>query len=121
MTAAAMETIAGRAVSRGGPASQERSPSPVRGYASGKEDYLARLRKIEGQVRGLQRMIEDDRWCPDIVVQVSSVTRGLQEVAVGLLNEHVQNCVLEAARSSADEATTALSEVASTIRQVVRL
>jgi CsoR family transcriptional regulator, copper-sensing transcriptional repressor len=121
MTAALSENVAGSSLSRIGAGSQERSPSPVRGYASGNEDYLARLRKIEGQVRGLQRMIEDDRWCPDIVIQVSSVTRGLQEVAVGLLNGHIQNCVLEAARSSDGGATAALSEVASTIRQVVRL
>lgn len=121
MTAALSEEVVGSTLSRSGGITQERSPSPVRGYASGKEDYLARLRKIEGQVRGLQRMIEDDRWCPDVVVQVSSVTRGLQEVAVGLLNEHLQNCVLEAARSFDGEATEAFSEVASTIRQVVRL
>ena len=121
MTAALSEKVAGSTLSRSVRTRQERSQSPVRGYASGKDDYLARLRKIEGQVRGLQRMIEDNRWCPDVVVQVSSVTRGLQEVAVGLLNEHLQNCVLEAARSSDGEATAALSEVASTIRQVVRL
>ena len=56
---------------------------PARGYASGKEDYLRRLRKIEGQVRGLQKMIENDTWCPDVVTQVASATRALQEVAVG--------------------------------------
>ncbi|HET6875278.1 MAG TPA: metal-sensitive transcriptional regulator [Acidimicrobiales bacterium] len=93
----------------------------LRGYASGKEDYLARLRKIEGQVRGLQRMIEEDRWCPDVVTQVASATRALQEVSVGLLNDHLQHCVLEAARSSTSEAHARLDEVAATIRQVVQL
>jgi len=93
----------------------------TRGYASGKEDYLARLRRIEGQVRGLQKMIDEDRWCPDIVTQVSSATRALQEVAVGLLNDHLRHCVMGAARSSAKEAETRLDEMASTIRQVVRL
>jgi DNA-binding FrmR family transcriptional regulator len=97
------------------------SGRPVRGYASGKDDYLARLRKIEGQVRGLQKMIEDDRWCPDVVTQVSSVTRALQEVAVGLLNDHLHSCVLAAARSSAEDGEARLDEVAGTIRQVVRL
>jgi DNA-binding FrmR family transcriptional regulator len=92
----------------------------VRGYASGKDDYLARLRRVEGQVRGLQKMIESDRWCPDIVTQVSSVTRALQEVAVGLLNDHLQHCVLTAARTDGD-GETRLEEVAATIRQVVRL
>jgi DNA-binding FrmR family transcriptional regulator len=87
----------------------------VRGYASGKHDYLARLRKIEGQVRGLQKMIEDDRWCPDIVVQIGSATRALQEVAVGLLNDHLEHCV-----ANGDSAAR-LEEVTATIRQVVRL
>jgi DNA-binding FrmR family transcriptional regulator len=87
----------------------------VRGYASGKDDYLARLRKIEGQVRGLAKMIEDDRWCPDVVVQIGSATRALQEVAVGLLNDHLQHCV-----TNGDSATR-LEEVTATIRQVVRL
>jgi hypothetical protein len=54
---------------------QARPPRPVRGYASGKEDYLRRLRKIEGQVRGLQKMIEADAWCPDVVTQIASATR----------------------------------------------
>ena len=98
-----------------------RSNRAFRGYASGKDDYLARLRKIEGQVRGLEKMIEDDRWCPDVVTQVSSVTRALQEVAVGLLNDHLVTCVLAAARNSAEDGEERLNEVASTIRQVVRL
>jgi DNA-binding FrmR family transcriptional regulator len=75
-------------------------PQPVRGYASGKEDYLRRLRKIEGQVRGLQKMIESDAWCPDVVTQVASATRALQEVAIGLLNDHLRHCVTAAARSA---------------------
>lgn len=92
-----------------------------RGYASGKDDYLARLGKIEGQVRGLQKMIEDDRWCPDVVTQVSSVTRALQEVAVGLLNDHLHCCVVDAARRSSIDGQEELDEVASTIRQVMSL
>jgi DNA-binding FrmR family transcriptional regulator len=94
---------------------------PVRGYASGKEDYLSRLRKIEGQVRGLQHMIEADRWCPDVVTQVASATRALQEVAVGLLDDHLRHCVSAAARRSVAEGEDRLDEVAATIRQVVRL
>lgn len=97
------------------------APRPARGYASGKADYLARLRKVEGQVRGLQKMIEADSWCPDVVVQVASATRALQEVAAGLLNEHLRHCVTNAARSSDAEAEAALAEVAGTIRQVIRL
>ena len=96
-------------------------PRPVRGYASGKEDYLRRLRKIEGQVRGLQKMIEADTWCPDVVTQIASATRALQEVAVGLLNDHIAHCVTGAAASSAEEGEARLAEVAATIRQVIRL
>jgi len=93
----------------------------LRGYASGKDDYLRRLRRIEGQVRGLQHMIEEDRWCPDIVTQVASATRALQEVAVGLLNDHLQHCVMAAVKASDADGQTRLDEVAATIRQVVRL
>jgi DNA-binding FrmR family transcriptional regulator len=96
-------------------------PRVVRGYASGKDDYLSRLRKIEGQVRGLQRMIEDDRWCPDIVTQVGSATRALHEVAVGLLNDHMQHCVVAAAKRNESDGDARLDEIAATIRQVMRL
>jgi DNA-binding FrmR family transcriptional regulator len=93
----------------------------ARGYASGKEDYLRRLRKIEGQVRGLQKMIDTDTWCPDVVIQVASATRALQEVAVGLLNDHLHHCVRDAARRSGAEGDQVLDEVSATIRQVIRL
>jgi DNA-binding FrmR family transcriptional regulator len=115
-----MTAVAGR-VTAAQPASATAPNRPRRGYASGRDDYLVRLRKIEGQVRGLQRMIEDDRWCPDVVTQVASTTRALQEVAVGLLNDHLHHCVMDAARSSDTEAEARLDEVAATIRQVVRL
>ena len=105
------------------PPSGPRPTRPVRGYASGRGDYLARLRRIEGQVRGLQKMIEDDRWCPDVVTQVASATRALQEVAVGLLNDHLRHCVMGAATGADVDGDPAarLDEVAATIRQVVRL
>ena len=96
-------------------------PRPVRGYASGKDDYLRRLRKIEGQVRGLQKMIEADTWCPDVVIQIGSATRALQEVAVGLLNDHIAHCVTGAAASSPEEGEARLAEVTATIRQVIQL
>ena len=98
-----------------------RRPRPARGYASGKEDYLRRLRKVEGQVRGLQKMIEADTWCPDVVIQVASATRALQEVAVGLLNDHLRHCVIAAAADCPDDGDERLAEVAATIRQVIRL
>ena len=93
----------------------------ARGYASGKDDYLARLRKIEGQIRGLQRMVESDVYCPDVVIQVASATRALQEVAVGLLTDHLHHCVVAAMVSSDDEGADSLAEVARTIRQVIQL
>jgi DNA-binding FrmR family transcriptional regulator len=94
---------------------------PRRGYASGKADYLSRLAKIEGQVRGLQKMVDADAWCPDVVIQVASATRALQEVAVGLLTDHLRHCVTQAAQRSPAEGDQALIEAAGAIRQVVRL
>ena len=94
---------------------------PVRGYAQGKDDYLARLRKVEGQVRGLLRMVEADSYCPDVVIQVTAVTRALQEVAVGLLNDHLRHCVLAGGSSNGSTPDAAFDEVARTLRQVVRL
>jgi len=93
----------------------------TRGYASGRDDYLTRLRKVEGQIRGLQRMIEADTWCPDVVTQVASATRALQEVAVGLLSDHLRHCVATAVRSSEADSEVAFDEVAGSIRQVIRL
>jgi len=111
-----------RPVAECGPPPRTGSPQrQARGYASGKDDYLARLRKIEGQTRGLQRMVEADTWCPDVVVQVASAIRALQEVAVGLLNDHLAHCVASAASRSGAEGEAALAEVAGTIRQVIRL
>ena len=103
------------------PARASTARRTARGYASGKDDYLTRLRKIEGQVRGLQRMIEADAWCPDVVTQVASATRALQEVAVGLLADHLRHCVAHAAHSSEAEGAHAFDEVTGAIRQVVRL
>ena len=86
-----------------------------------KADYLSRLAKIEGQVRGLQKMVAADTYCPDVVVQVASVTWALQEVAVGLLTDHPNHCVVNAARASQADGQASPAEVASTIRQVIRL
>jgi CsoR family transcriptional regulator, copper-sensing transcriptional repressor len=80
-----------------------------------------RLHKIEGQVRGLERMIEADTWCPDVVIQVASATRALQVAAVGLLNDHLRHCVSNAVGKTGADGDQLLAEVAGTIRQVVRL
>src|SRR5687767_10341615 len=66
------------------------------GYVGNKEEYLRRLRRVEGQVRGLQRMIDRDEYCIDVLTQVSAATKALQSVALGLLDEHLGHCVAEA-------------------------
>lgn len=69
------------------------------GYSGDKQALLGRLRRIEGQIRGLQRMVEEDTYCIDVLTQISAATRALQAVAVGLLSDHLAHCVVEAARS----------------------
>ena len=91
----------------------------VRGYTIGKDDYLKRLRRIEGQVRGLQRMIESDTYCIDVLTQVSAATRALQGVALGLLDEHVRHCVANAARG--DDPRAAEEMIAEATRAIERL
>ncbi|MGN6753082.1 MAG: metal-sensitive transcriptional regulator [Intrasporangium sp.] len=85
-----------------------------------KDDYLKRLRRIEGQARGLQRMVEDEQYCIDILTQVSAMTKALQAVALGLLDEHMQHCVLEAARNGGPEADHKIQEASEAIRRLVR-
>ena len=67
--------------------------APTRGYTAEKDQLITRLHRIEGQVRGLQRMIEDDRWCPDVLQQIAAVTAALDKVAIGLAEGHVQHCM----------------------------
>lgn len=69
----------------------------MRGYTQTRDDYLKRLARVEGQVRGLQRMIEEDRYCIDVLTQVAAVNRALQSVAIGLLDQHLRHCVSNAA------------------------
>jgi DNA-binding FrmR family transcriptional regulator len=74
---------------------------PARGYTLAKQDYQNRLRRIEGQVRGLQRMIDEDTYCIDVLTQIVSVTKALQGVGLGLLDEHLRHCVRDAAAADA--------------------
>jgi DNA-binding FrmR family transcriptional regulator len=78
----------------------------VPGYATNKDDYLKRLRRIEGQVRGLQRMIDEDTYCIDVLTQVSAVTKALQSVAIGLVDEHVRHCLRDASPEESDAMVT---------------
>jgi CsoR family transcriptional regulator, copper-sensing transcriptional repressor len=91
----------------------------MRGYTISKDDYLKRLRRIEGQVRGLQRMIEEDTYCIDVLTQVSAATRALEGVALGLLDEHLRHCVANAARD--DDPETADAMITEATRAVERL
>ena len=86
-----------------------------------RDDYLKRLRRIEGQVRGLQRMVENDDYCIDILTQVSAATKALQSVAVGLLDEHLRHCVAGAVASGdEEESTRLLAEATSAIERLVK-
>jgi DNA-binding FrmR family transcriptional regulator len=91
------------------------------GYSERRSDHLRRLHKIEGQVRGIARMVEDDRYCIEVLTQVSAATRALQQVALGLLDDHLRHCVLDAARSDTAEGEAKLDELAGTLRQALRL
>ncbi len=85
-----------------------------------KDDYLKRLRRIEGQARGLQRMVEEEQYCIDILTQVSAMTKALQSVALGLLDEHMSHCVVDAAKAGGHEADVKLKEASAAIARLVR-
>ncbi|MSO36867.1 MAG: metal-sensitive transcriptional regulator [Acidimicrobiia bacterium] len=88
----------------------------MRGYTMHKDDYQRRLSRIEGQVRGLSRMIEEDKYCIDVLTQIASVSKALQGVGLGLLDEHLRHCVREAeARGEGED------KIGEAIRAVERL
>jgi DNA-binding FrmR family transcriptional regulator len=93
---------------------------PRHGYIDGKARYQARLRRIEGQVRGLERMVEDEKYCIDILTQVSAVTSALRGVALGLLDDHLRHCVADAAAAGGQEADEKLREASEAIARLVR-
>ena len=90
------------------------------GYISNKDDYLKRLRRIEGQARGLQRMVEEEKYCIDILTQVSAMTKALQSVALGLMEDHLGHCVVDAAAKGGPEADVKVKEAADAIARLVR-
>jgi DNA-binding FrmR family transcriptional regulator len=93
---------------------------PVHGYTANKDDYLKRLRRIEGQVRGIAKMVDEDKYCIDVLTQVSAATKALQSVALGLLEEHMATCVVDAARAGGPEADAKVREAADAIARLVR-
>ncbi len=90
------------------------------GYIHSKDVYLTRLRRIEGQARGLQRMVEEEQYCIDILTQVSAMTKALQSVALGLLDEHLSHCVVRAAKEGGPEADAKVAEASAAIARLVR-
>jgi DNA-binding FrmR family transcriptional regulator len=90
------------------------------GYIHRKDNYLRRLRRIEGQARGLQRMVDEEQYCIDILTQVSAMTKALQSVALGLLEEHMSHCVLQAGPAGSPEADAKVQEASAAIARLVR-
>src|SRR3978361_1107050 len=90
------------------------------GYSATKDAHIKRLRRIEGQVRGLQRMVEADTYCIDVLTQVSAATRGLEATALALLDEHLEHCVRQAIQAGGDEADAKVKEASAAIARLVR-
>ncbi len=90
------------------------------GYSGTKSDYLTRLRRIEGQVRGIQRMVDEDTYCIDVLTQIAAVTKALQAVSLGLVEDHLGHCVVEAAQESDEAGAAKVREAADAIARLVR-
>jgi DNA-binding FrmR family transcriptional regulator len=113
--------VKSRSAARQAPAAGAETPEgSVYGYSHDKDSYLRRLRRIEGQVRGLERMIDEDKYCIDILTQVAAVTRALQSVALGLLEEHLSHCVAQAMAEGGDGAADKVLEATDAIARLVR-
>ncbi len=90
------------------------------GYSDNKDNYAKRLRRIEGQVRGIAKMIDDEKYCIDILTQISAVNSAMQSVALGLLSEHLSHCVTHAVAEGGEEADEKLAEATAAIARLVR-
>ena len=95
-------------------------PTERPGYSDSKSSQLKRLRRIEGQIRGLERMVEQDQYCIDVLTQVAAATKALQSFSLGLLDEHLAHCVADAARRGGPEADEKLREASDAIARLVR-
>src|SRR6476659_9702283 len=111
----AMTTTSGEAGLDGHP-----SESVPVGYSGDKDDVLKRLRRIEGQIRGLQRMVDEDTYCIDILTQISAATKALEAVALNLLEGHLHHCVHDAIASGGPDADAKISEAGDAVRRLVR-
>jgi DNA-binding FrmR family transcriptional regulator len=92
----------------------------MNGYAADKDAYLKRMRRIEGQVRGIAKMIETDQYCIDVLTQVSAATKALEAVALGLLDEHLRHCVTQAAAEGGPVADEKVAEASAAIARLVK-
>jgi CsoR family transcriptional regulator, copper-sensing transcriptional repressor len=90
------------------------------GYISDKDKYLARLKRIEGQARGIHRMVDEEQYCIDILTQISAITSALQTVAIGLVDDHLKHCVADAVLMSGDEGEAKIAEATAAIARLVR-
>lgn len=90
------------------------------GYITDKDTYLQRLRRIEGQARGISRMVDEEQYCIDILTQISALTNALQAVGLGLLDDHLTHCVLDAARLDTPDAEAKMTEASKAIARLVR-
>lgn len=94
--------------------------SSTHGYMGDKQGYLRRLKRIEGQARGLHRMVEEEKYCIDILTQIAAVNKALQAVALGLLEDHMTHCVLAAAQADSEEGEAKLQEATEAIARLLR-
>jgi DNA-binding FrmR family transcriptional regulator len=92
----------------------------MRGYTGDKDAFLKRLRRVEGQIRGLQRMVENDEYCIDVLTQISAATKALQAVSLGLLDEHLKHCVADAIAQGGENAEEKVREASDAIARLVR-
>ncbi|CCI51495.1 metal-sensitive transcriptional regulator [Nostocoides jenkinsii] len=90
------------------------------GYVADKDQLGKRLRRIEGQVRGIEKMVEEDRYCIDVLTQISAIQSGLKAVALSLLDQHLAHCVVHAAREGGEEEARKLTEVSEAIARLVK-
>ncbi|WP_372438577.1 metal-sensitive transcriptional regulator [Cellulomonas dongxiuzhuiae] len=90
------------------------------GYSTAKDEYLRRLRRVEGQVRGIARMVDEDVYCIDVLTQIAAVTKALQAVGIGLVEEHLGHCVVDAARQSPEAGAEKVREASAAIARLVR-
>ncbi|MCX5302795.1 metal-sensitive transcriptional regulator [Streptomyces sp. NBC_00160] len=92
----------------------------MHGYTANKDDILKRLRRIEGQVRGLQRLVEEDTYCIDVLTQVSATTKALQSFGLTMLEDHLHSCVADAIAEGGEEARDKVAEASQAIARMVR-